>query len=117
MKNWQKEDAVRLKALYNAISESTLEEFGSEYGIGSHGMVWQLLNGRRALTIEHAFAFAKGLNVKIDEFSPTIADKVRAYYQWVTPCPDDFDNLTSSEKAKLQGFIKKLLNDDEDSQN
>jgi len=117
MKDWQKEDAARLKSLYKTITESTLEEFGTEYGIGSHGMVWQLLNGRRALTVEHALAFAKGLNVKIDEFSPTIANKIRAYYQWVTPHPDDFDNLTPGEKAKLQGFIKKLLNEGGDTQN
>lgn len=51
LESWQIEDAARLKALYNERKgKLSQEEFGSRYEIGSQGMVWQYLNGRRPST-------------------------------------------------------------------
>lgn len=55
----------------------TQEKFGAEYGIGTQGMVWQLLNGERPLSLKSAVGFARGLNVPLDEISPTIVEQVK----------------------------------------
>lgn len=75
---WQIDDAARLKALFASRATPQLSqlEFGAKYAIGSQGMVWQYLNARRPLNIAAATAFAIGLGVKIDAFSPTIASQI-----------------------------------------
>ena len=50
--------------------------FGEEYEIGNQSMVSQYLLGRRPLNIEAASKFARGLGIKIADFSPSIAQKV-----------------------------------------
>ena len=68
-----------LKRLYDerVSGEITQEEFGVRYGLGTQGMVWQYLNGHTPLNIEAAAKFAKGLNCKIDDFSPELAATLR----------------------------------------
>lgn len=73
---WQAEDAARLKALFLR-QEKSQAQFGYDFDIGTQGMVWQYLAARRPLNIEAAVAFAKGLNVGISEFSPTLAEKIK----------------------------------------
>jgi len=74
---WQAEDAARLKALFD-VREPRLSqaEFGALHEIGSQGMVWQYLAGRRPLNIKAATAFARGLGVGIADISPTLAAQV-----------------------------------------
>lgn len=76
IERWQQEDADRLNALFKKHAKVTQAEFGVRYGIGSQGMVWQYLSGRRPLNIKAAEAFAHGLGISIDQFSPTIANQV-----------------------------------------
>lgn len=80
---WQIEDARNLRRLFDARTETVAEgkpisqmEFGAKYGIGSQGMVWQYLNGHRPLNIKAAVAFAKGLDVKVSDFSATLAAQI-----------------------------------------
>lgn len=73
---WQLEDAARLKALYQERATLSQAEFGARFGIGSQGMVWQYLNGRRPLNHRAAEAFATGLNIQITDFSPTLARQI-----------------------------------------
>lgn len=54
------------------------EEFGARYNIGSQGMMWQLLNGRRPLNLKAAVGFAQGLHVPLEEISAEIADEVKS---------------------------------------
>lgn len=61
---------LRLWAKHAPASQS---EFGAKYGIGSQGMVWQYLHGKRALNLKAAAAFSTGLGVQIKEFSPRLA--------------------------------------------
>lgn len=70
---WQKDDAARLKKLYNDAGPSSQDSFGAENGIGSQGMVWQYLNGNRPLNLPAAIKFANGLGVRVSDFSPTLA--------------------------------------------
>lgn len=78
IEKWQQEDAARLKTLFESRKASfSQEEFGTRFDIGSQGMVWQYLNGRRPLNIKAAAGFARGLGVEIDEFSPRLANEIR----------------------------------------
>lgn len=77
------EDAVRLRQCFDARNETTSNgklisqmEFGAKYEIGSQGMVWQYLNGHRPLNIKAAVAFARGLGLKVSDFSPTLAAQI-----------------------------------------
>lgn len=80
----QAAEARRLAELYRERSGGmTQEEFGSKYNIGTQGMMWQLLNGRRPLSLKSAVGFARGLNVPLDEVSPTIAAEVKEAAQFV----------------------------------
>ncbi|WP_144409777.1 S24 family peptidase [Cupriavidus basilensis] len=78
LEQWQVEDSIRLKALYNERKgKMSQEEFGSRFEIGSQGMVWQYLNARRPLNIKAATGFARGLGVDVDTFSPRLAEEIR----------------------------------------
>lgn len=76
IEQWQLEDAARLKKLFADRAPLNQAAFGAEYKIGNQGYVWQLLNGRRPLNIKAAQAFATGLGITIDEFSPTLAAQI-----------------------------------------
>jgi len=77
LEDWQAEDAQRLKALFDARQPKISQaEFGDLFDIGSQGMVWQYVAGRRPLNIKAATAFARGLNVNVEQISPTIAREI-----------------------------------------
>ncbi|MET0319398.1 MAG: LexA family transcriptional regulator [Duganella sp.] len=74
LESWQQDDAARLRALLAAREPKLSQaDFGAQFGLGSQGMVWQYVAGRRPLNIKAATAFARGLGVPVDAFSPTIA--------------------------------------------
>ncbi len=69
---------VNLKRLYDErVKDLTQGEFGKKYGIGTQGMVWQYLSGRRPLNLEAAAKFARGLSCTIYDISPEMADELR----------------------------------------
>lgn len=72
-------DAQRLRRLYNerVPKGMTQAEFGEVYGIGTQGMVWQLLSGYRPLSFETAAKFAKGLRCTIADISPDMARAIK----------------------------------------
>jgi hypothetical protein len=85
LEEWQVQDAQRLRQHFNARTETAGEgkvisqmEFGAKYNIGSQGMVWQYLSGRRPLNIKAAVAFARGLGIKVSDFSPNLAAQIGA---------------------------------------
>lgn len=84
IESWQQEDAARLKDLFAKRAGKSQSDFGAEYDIGSQGMVWQYLNAHRPLNIAAAQGFARGLEVDIDDFSPTIAAQIRQASSAVT---------------------------------
>lgn len=108
--SWQLDDAARLKALLGAreprISQA---EFGAQFDIGSQGMVWQYVAGRRPLNIKAATAFARGLGVPVEAFSPTIAAQIAqasrtlAQSDWpeARPITDDDDLAPPSVAIEL----------------
>lgn len=78
--DWKEAEASRLKDLYErkAGRATTHARFGKETGLGSAGMVWQYLSGHRPLNLQAATRFATALGVKIEDFSPRLAEEVRA---------------------------------------
>ena len=70
---------VNLKRLYDerTTNDLTQGEFGKKYGIGTQGMVWQYLSGRRPLNVEAAAKFARGLGCTIYDISPEMAEELR----------------------------------------
>jgi len=83
LEEWQLRDAQALRRLFDTRTEKTAEgkpisqmEFGAKHGIGSQGMVWQYLNGRRPLNIKAAVSFARGLGVKVSDISETLASQI-----------------------------------------
>ena len=98
--DWQIEDAARLKALFEARTELigkkliSQADFGEKYGIGSQGMVSQYLQARRPLNVDAAVAFAKGLEVAIDEFSPQLASFIQHASGYATKVHEDSTPFT-----------------------
>ena len=74
LEQWQVEDAIRLKKLFEARAKESQMAFGEKHGIGSQGMVWQYINGHRALNLKALINFAKGLDIQPSEISPTLGN-------------------------------------------
>lgn len=78
-------EAAALRALYERYKAEQLangvrvsqERFGDDHGIGSQGMVWQYLEGKRAVGLEAAERFARAFGVPIFAFSPRLAEIAR----------------------------------------
>lgn len=81
---WQLEDARRLRAIWDEKQDVpksgkgkkkafTQASFAEAHGLASSNMVWQYLNGHRALNVLAAASFANGLGVKVEAFSPALA--------------------------------------------
>jgi len=79
---WNDPEAHRaLRKLYDeriTPTGMTQAEFGERHGIGNQSMVHQYLAGRVPLSLEAAGRFAKGLGCHIVDFSPMLADQLKA---------------------------------------
>lgn len=83
-------DTVRVaegEALRKLIEESQFNQqtLATTSGVGSKGFLWQVVSGRRPLNLEVATRLAKTLKVRIDAFSPRLADIVREASTLVLP--------------------------------
>lgn len=71
---------IALKRLWEeriAPTGMSQEEFGEKYDIGTQGMVWQYLSGRRPLNYDAAAKFARGFGCSIEEICPPMAETLR----------------------------------------
>lgn len=80
MEPWQIEDARRLRQLWEEKKPASQEKFGADYKIGNQSMVGHYLLGKTPLNHAAVGKFARGLNVLIDDISPTLADQIRELY-------------------------------------
>jgi hypothetical protein len=74
----REKEAHALKRLFEDRSDLSQARFGKEHGLGTAGMVWQYLNAHRPINLHAAMKFAKGLGVRIQDFSPRLAAQARA---------------------------------------
>lgn len=107
------DDAARLKRLYNERTSLSQAEFGARFDIGNQGAVWQYLNGRRPLNMKAAKGFASGLGVNIEEFSPSIAQTIKAAEMWTGDNQDGaawpFDLLDERKIQALNNSARSQL--------
>lgn len=66
-------EAKRLKAIWDRTPHPSQAAFGDKYEIGSQSAVGNFLNGLSALSLKAATGFAKGLGCDIADFSPRLA--------------------------------------------
>ncbi len=70
---WQKQDAARLKTIFDAKYERSQAQFAEDYDLSSQPVVWQYLSGHIPLNLEALIKFAQGLEVSVAEISPVLA--------------------------------------------
>lgn len=82
----QKADAARLKELWDARAQKISQmKFALDNDLGTQGNVGHLLHGRSPLNVVTATKFAKGLGVKIEDFSPTLAEQIKQASNVIEP--------------------------------
>lgn len=73
-----KEEARKLRELWDSRSHPSQAEFGEIYGIGNQSAVSQFLRGYAPLSLKAAYGFAQGLRCRIEDFSPRLASEAAA---------------------------------------
>lgn len=73
----QDAECRKLKELFIDKAGMTQKEFVSKYKLGTAANLGQYLNGRRAISVTLAIKMARLLDVKIEEFSPRLANEAR----------------------------------------
>lgn len=69
----KKAESDALKALFTKHYSGSQAQFAREFGLGTTGMVWQYLAGRRPLNLEAALKFAAALRVPLSAFSKRLS--------------------------------------------
>jgi hypothetical protein len=109
MLSWQIEDARRLSELWERKKTTSQAEFGAATGIGTQGMVHQYLSGTTPLNLSAVGKFAAGLEVRIDEISPTLADQVRDLYKLCDPIKNQNYGIAPEVKNYIDEALKKAM--------
>lgn len=69
-------EAKQLRTIWDASNLSlTQQAFGEKFGIGNQSAVGQFLQGRTPLSMKAAIGFASGLKVRLEDFSPRLANE------------------------------------------
>lgn len=76
MTDEHRDEAARVKAIWDAAETPSQELFGRTWGIGGQTAATQFLLGRTALSVKAALGFARGLSCTVDAFSPRLAAEI-----------------------------------------
>lgn len=87
------------------IELGTQEAFGQHYDIGNQAAVGFFLNGKTAISLKAAVAFARGLGCAVADFSPRLAKQLTPGE--ILPPPS-----TSAGRAEMVAEIIRALNPD-----
>ena len=71
------DEAALLKELFAMHSKLSQKDFAKTFDIGTPTLLWQYLNGRKALGLKAAIKIATGLGVDVGAFSPRLARELR----------------------------------------
>ena len=83
---WELEDSQRLLKLWEKHRKETgtnQTKFAKEFNLGSQGNVGHYLHKRQPLNIEAVKNFARGLNCKIEDISPTLAKRIAESAEYI----------------------------------
>lgn len=97
-------EAKALNAIWKAKATLSQAEFGEIYEIGNQSAVGQFLRGRTPLSLKAAAGFAKGLDCKIVDFSPRLADLAESYSA-LSGLESRLDDLTKLSREELQHVL------------
>lgn len=100
---WQIDDAARLKAIYEAAGGESQEKFGARTNIGGQALVWQYLNGYIPLNLKVAVRFASGLNCRVADFSPRLAEELPPAHE--NGFVDMLEALPAQDAQQVLDFI------------
>lgn len=103
-----REEARKLRQLWDSRSHPTQAEFGELYKIGNQSAVSQFLRGDAAMSLKAARGFAEGLSCRLEDFSPRLAAEAAAVASMV---PSDH---LSPEVSEIAHKIDKLAPDARD---
>ena len=106
LKDWQQDDAKRLEALWLSAGKpmySSQDVFGRKFEIGSAQMVWQYIKGVRPLNLSVATKFAKGLQCRVVDISPTLAEELERLSQLVLK-----DRIEREENSQMEALYKRM---------
>lgn len=81
-------EAQALRALWGLEKRISQEAFGEKYDLGGQGNVSHYLNGKSALNLKAAVAFATEIGCSVDEFCPRLAREASLLSQAVQ-IPDE----------------------------
>ena len=70
-------ESATLKRLFEEKATISQKEFAKRFDIGTPGLLWQYLNGRKALNLKVAVKIAAGLGVCVGDFSPRLSKEQR----------------------------------------
>lgn len=93
---WNLEDSQRLRMLWDDFVERTgmrQVDFARLYELGSQGNVAHYVNSRQPLNLEAARKFAKGMGCRLEDISPTLAEKAISAIDLVDMSEGDFTNI------------------------
>lgn len=93
-----------LHAIWKARTRISQEAFGAKYGLGTQGAIGHFLNGRSALHLKAAMAFAKELGCEVGDFSPRLAKEISTIR-----VPDEDTLLRESLSQAAMAFGDKLF--------
>lgn len=104
-----REESRALRSLWSLGKRISQEAFGEKYGLGSQGNVSHYLNGKSALNLKSAAAFANEIGCSVQDFSPRLA-KEMARLQ--IPVMDEDDLARESLSQAAMAFGDKLFEPD-----
>lgn len=87
-------ESEALKRLFDEKATMSQRKFAKQFDVGTPGLLWQFLNGRKALHLKAAVKIAQGLGVSVSDFSPRLSKEQQA--------------LTSSDVRPLRFNQKKI---------
>lgn len=97
-------EAQALSAIWKEKAKLSQAEFGETFDIGNQSAVGQFLRGRTPLSLKAAAGFAKGLDCKIIDFSPRLADLAESYSA-LSGLESRLDDLTKLSREELQHIL------------
>lgn len=108
-----RQEAAKLKALWEARSHPTQAVFGESYDLGNQANVGHYLNGRSALNVKAARAFAEVLECDIADFSPRVAQELAALAGETHASGSDFVKVRRADVKFSNGAGSVVYHEDE----
>lgn len=114
---WQVEDVERLRKLVDGrITQAELARLGV---VSSESHASQILTARRPIPIDMAPRLAGALHCTVDDFSPTLASRIRGMARHVrggagatwpfSASPDEVLSLSPDQIAQINAYIEERI--------